>query len=509
KANDEYDAAKTAFEASKTALSEELSKIGIEYEGYSIPELLASCDKAIVEWRRQTADGQNAEESLAAAEKSLADRQKRYDAAEAIRDDWLANWSKTLNASWMGSFDPELSTTAVSENLRVLDDISAALREIRKLEDRIKAMKEDREAYQEEVQRLAAAVRIEYDKADPLQTADILRRELAQARRNRERVDEKRKEASAKSEELGELKADKDEIDERFNEFAAVFQAESFEELIDAMKRAEKRSSLLEALEKDSEILCGLLSLPDIEAVEDNLGPVADSADAVSELKAEQQLLASGAEAEDNNVRDLYAAWKSAERALATIGGDAAVARLEEQKHALHLEIVEKSEKFLRLSAGVKVVQHAIAQYRDTHRSSMMNQASKAFSLITRGGFLELKALADGDQELLVGIKRNGSSLVASKMSRGTRFQLYLALRIAGHAEFTKHRESLPFFADDILEPFDNPRSKKTFSLLNDLSNSGQVIYLTHHEHLCELAKEVCGDHVNIIKLPDPLDNAA
>lgn len=509
KAKEEYEAAETAFEASKTALTDELSKLGIEYEGCSVRELLALCDEAIAEWRRQAADKKSAEESLATAEKALVDRQKRFDAAEVTRNDWLAAWSKTLSASWMGSVDSELSTTAVTENLRVLDDIASALREIRELEDRIKAMKEDREAYQKEVQRLVTATRISPQDDDPLQAADMLRRELAQARRNKERVEEKRKQTDDKLKELGELKADEAEIEDRFSEFTAVFPAESFDELIAAMKRAEKRSSLLEALERDSEILCGLLSLPDIEAVEANLGPIADSADAVSELKAEQQLLASRVETEDNNVRELYAAWKTAERALAAIGGDAEVARLEEQKRALHLEIVEKAKTFLRLSAGVRVVQHAIAQYRDTHRSSMMDQASKAFSLITRGGFSELKALADGDQELLVGIKRSGSSLVASKMSRGTRFQLYLALRVAGHVEFTKHREPLPFFADDILEPFDNPRSKETFSLLNDLSSSGQVIYLTHHEHLCELAKEVCGDRVNIIELPDPLNDAA
>jgi uncharacterized protein YhaN len=409
----------------------------------------------------------------------------------------------------MGSVDPELSTTAVTENLRVLDDIALALREIGELEDRIEAMKEDRDAYHKEVQRLVVATRVESDGDDSLQAADMLRRELARVRRDKEWAEERRKQADGKLQELSELEADKAEIDDRFKEFTAVFPVENFDELISVMQRAEKRSSLLEASEKDAEILCGLLSLPDIEAVEAKLSPIADSADAVSEMKAEQQLLASSADIEDSNLQELYAAWKSAEKNLAAIGGDAEVARLEEQKRALHLEIVEKSEIFLRLSAGVRMVQHAISKYRDTHRSSMMDQASKAFSLITRGGFSELKALSDGDQEVLVGIKKSGSSLVASKMSRGTRFQLYLALRVAGHAEFTKHREPLPFFADDILEPFDNPRSKETFSLLNDLSNAGQVIYLTHHEHLCDLAKEVCGHRVNIIELPDPLKNAA
>ncbi|NNE41558.1 MAG: AAA family ATPase, partial [Marinicaulis sp.] len=209
KANEEYEAAETAFEATKTTLTEELSKLEIEHGGCSVSELLGLCDEAITEWRRQATDKKSAEESLAAADEALVDRQQRFDAAEADRNDWLAEWSKILNASWMGSVDPELSTTAVTENLRVLDDIASALREIRELEDRVEAMKEDRGAYREEVQRLVAATRIDSQDADPLQTADMLRRELAQARRNKERVEEKRKQAADKLKELGELEADK------------------------------------------------------------------------------------------------------------------------------------------------------------------------------------------------------------------------------------------------------------------------------------------------------------
>lgn len=88
-------------------------------------------------------------------------------------------------------------------------------------------------------------------------------------------------------------------------------------------------------------------------------------------------------------------------------------------------------------------------------------------------------------------------------MSKGTRFQLYLALRIAGYAEFAKQRETLPFFADDILEPFDNERSAETFQLFQEMSKQGQVVYLTHHAHLCDIARQVCGEGVSIHTLPN------
>jgi uncharacterized protein YhaN len=77
-------------------------------------------------------------------------------------------------------------------------------------------------------------------------------------------------------------------------------------------------------------------------------------------------------------------------------------------------------------------------------------------------------------------------------MSKGTRFQLYLALRVAGYHELAKTRASVPFIADDIMETFDDERAAAAFSLLGEMSCFGQVIYLTHHRHLCEIAQATC-----------------
>jgi len=50
-------------------------------------------------------------------------------------------------------------------------------------------------------------------------------------------------------------------------------------------------------------------------------------------------------------------------------------------------------------------------------------------------------------------------------MSKGTQFQLYLALRLADYEEFAAARPSVPFIADDITETFDELRSEEVFRL--------------------------------------------
>jgi uncharacterized protein YhaN len=92
---------------------------------------------------------------------------------------------------------------------------------------------------------------------------------------------------------------------------------------------------------------------------------------------------------------------------------------------------------------------------------------------------------------VLVALAADGGSKLAGDLSKGTRFQLYLALRAAGYREFAKLRPTVPFVADDIMETFDDLRSVETLRVLEDLSRLGQVIYLTHHNHLRTIAERV------------------
>jgi uncharacterized protein YhaN len=57
--------------------------------------------------------------------------------------------------------------------------------------------------------------------------------------------------------------------------------------------------------------------------------------------------------------------------------------------------------------------------------------------------------------------------------------------------QFAQFRPSVPFIADDIHGNVDHVRSEEVFRLFGEMARAGQVIYLTHHKHLCDTAKTV------------------
>jgi len=130
-------------------------------------------------------------------------------------------------------------------------------------------------------------------------------------------------------------------------------------------------------------------------------------------------------------------------------------------------------------------------------------RASAAFQLISRGAYSGLVAQSGKDRETVIALAAGGGSKAADELSKGPRFQLYLALRVAGYHEFAKARCAVPFVADDIMETFDDLRAAEAFRLFADMARSGQVIYLTHHQHLCEIAQRVCAT-VRVLRLDAP-----
>jgi len=197
-------------------------------------------------------------------------------------------------------------------------------------------------------------------------------------------------------------------------------------------------------------------------------------------------------DAEDARMRDVHSRHVQATDVVEAVGGDDAVARIEEQRRTILLEIEDQARRYLRLRSGIAAAEQALRSYRDRHRSAMMTRASDAFRVISRGAYTGLATQPDKETEILMGVSADGSTKIASDLSKGTRFQLYLALRIAGYYEFARARRVVPFVADDIMETFDDFRAEEAFRLFAGMAEVGQVIYLTHHRHLCDIARSVC-----------------
>jgi len=169
------------------------------------------------------------------------------------------------------------------------------------------------------------------------------------------------------------------------------------------------------------------------------------------------------------------------------------------RRQTIELEMESVVRDFLELRIGHLMADQAIRRYRDKHRSGMMEAAEAAFTELTTGAYRGLTTQIEGANETLVAIQSSdGAAKQAHALSKGTRFQLYLALRAAAYEQMAANGTVLPFFCDDVFETFDEDRTRAACGLMRRIGLTGQAVYLTHHRHVVEIAKDVCGDDVHI-----------
>lgn len=488
-------------------LASEMSAAGLQVpEPVSLVQLVAMARDEITQARKSAADANSAKSACEEAQRNLAERQRSGERIDERHAVWMQEWGAALDGTWLAETECRQSPAAMRDILLLLSNLATHLEKRNDLTHRIDAMRDDRLRFQQTVEALANACATPFSNEAALQIADELEIRLAEALRQQKWRAEKRAELRDEGEILHTGEERSRQIENRFGQMRALFPSDSVAELLGVLEKARKKMDLaaqIAEVERDLTETLGAGSLAEAETI---LVDVANDQTELDDLATQKAGTEQTLTDMDSHVSALFHDMKTAETALASVDGDAAVARIEEERRTLLLDIEEKTKTYLNLSIGTMMAENALRIYRDRHRNSMMNRAAEAFAGITAGAFSGLTTVPGKTSEILLGLRSDGSSIVASEMSKGTRFQLYLALRIAGYAEFADHRMAFPFFADDIMETFDDDRSAETFHLLSDMATRGQVIYLTHHRHLCEIAEAKSQGGVTLHELPGRIE---
>ena len=332
---------------------------------------------------------------------------------------------------------------------------------------------------------------------DPATIAIVLERRLAAARRAAET-------AATLRRKIDHARARRDEARDAFAPLARRLEelrercgADDVAALQGIVERVRERRALDERLAEIEADLADALATDDIDAALAERETL-DRDALEAELAGRRERL----EAERGELSESFLALKTGERELATLDDNAAVATLQaERANVLH-EIETRALDTLRLRLGRLALEAGLNRFRERHRSGMMEHARRAFVALTDGQFQDLRARPDErGRDRLVGVRTDGGVLDTVRMSTGTRLQLFLALRVAAWHEYADKRVPLPFVADDILESFDERRTAAAFRLMADMARRGQVIYLTHHRHLIDIAREA-GVGARVHELP-------
>ena len=424
---------------------------------------------------------------------ALAERKRMEDAAVQALARWQDGWTRALDGTaWAGAQpDP-------AEMRGILDELTDLRRhheKLTELDHRIATMTDNRDRFQAALRALALAARM-----DPSQPPATLWQDCTMRLATAEKIEDRRSSLTARlsraKEAQTQVAARANSHDARVAEITAHFGLSDWPAARHALDRAAERGDLDARRKELADDLCQALSTPSPEAALDRLeGLNADK------LEIEAEALHRDLTPLQSQQEAAHATLQQAQSALDQVGGDGSVARLESRRQTLLEQIADGAQQHLRRRLGLAALEDALRRYRDAHRSTMMTRASDAFSAITGGRYSGLSTVPDRQQEVLVALLADGRSAQADQLSEGTRAQLYLALRIAGYHEFVAQNGPVPFIADDIMESFDDARAAETFRLLGEMSRQGQVIYLTHHAHMRDLARDAC-PQVTLHELP-------
>ena len=409
----------------------------------------------------------------------------RDDAMKTARE-WDASWRELCDGCWIGEEQQVPDVGAVNGILQVLEKLATAVEARDGLVDRVQKMEKDRMSFEAAVFELCDRLKVEHS-GSPTELARIIAERVKVAERSQEQRHKLAKDLERKRESERALVVERDIFDARMNEMTTFFGCVNADEVEAHISLFSKRQALQSSIVELEQGLVEISRAKGIAEVEQQLA-LADR----EALEEQLEALTPALEDQDKTCRDLFHERATAQKAIDAIGGDSVVAEIEEQRRTLLVEIEERAGRYLELRAGVTAAEQALKLYRDRHRSGMMTKASEAFRTISRGAYTGVAAQPSRDGEVLIAISAHGGSKSADELSKGARFQLYLALRVAGYFEFVANRPPIPFIADDIMETFDDFRAEEAFRLFAQMAEHGQVIYLTHHRHLTEIAQKVC-----------------
>jgi uncharacterized protein YhaN len=470
-------------EAARERLTAALGAAGVFYEADASFETLLAMAQAAID--RETAL-RSLRDAVNDRQRDLMSRVSVAEKAAAADQAWSASWAKACSDCWLGAGGPAPSLETVREILAVVADLGPALETQAGLADRIAKMEKDQADFAAEVTAIASALNLPSASAIlDLARAIVDRAHEANASRAKRDLKQQTLETVHDAQRL--LAETLAIHAKRKAEMTAYFGVGSLPEVAAKLQCIARKTELSQQAHSAACEILDALRSPTMGEAERAI----DTANRAA-LEAEFEELKARFDDQDKRSRELFSEQSKAADCVDAVGGDDAVARIEGQRRTTLLEIEEKAVRYLKDRAGAAAAEQALRAYRDRHRSSMMARASEAFRTISRGAYTGLGTQLDRDTQSLIAFSAAGGSKIAAELSKGARFQLYLALRVAGYHEFARWRRPVPFIADDIMETFDDFRAEEAFRLFAEMATVGQVIYLTHHRHLCEIALQIC-----------------
>ena len=394
---------------------------------------------------------------------------------------WKALFVKGLGEAGLA---PSEDPVAVKSVLETLGDLNTLKVRIQEKSDQIEKMRQDHEEFSRDVARISEFLEIRQN--SPLGTASLLGKALRTSRE-----DGIRRSALEKSLDVEkENKARFEETIQKNKSLLATLCRQAKCQSVSDLPLIETRSKVKqETINALGELERHILSDGSGLSMEELFEECRDVSD--DEIRSQLEDLKFKKGKNDKRLEQAVEELSTEKNALDARLSERQAGEMVQEAEFLKSKLGEEVEDYVALTFQEAILRRSIEIYRDRNQGPILMKAGDYFSALTEGTYRGIKADIDdkGDPILLAEHAERGS-LEIPVLSDGTLDALYLALRLAAIVKHNASFEPVPFIADDLLINFDNPRAKATLKVLSDLSETGQVLFFTHHAHMKDLAQE-------------------
>jgi uncharacterized protein YhaN len=442
------------------------------------------------------------EQDLAHAQAALSAAEVRAEDAQRALQSWRAEWKAVVAPLGL---DENARPEEAGVLLNGLNDLATQREILDDREKRVLGIQRDIDAFDAKVRAQTERFAPDLSPRAPQDAPEAARRLLERY----DRATELAKQRSGIEAELTRLTRELSELEARHAEHAAA---------LDELCRAAgvPDADALLALEQRVERATALTT--EIEQLDARLAEVSEGED-IAALVEEARRSDRGAVAArlseldeaittaDEESRGLERDVRELELGLRAYGGrDGADAA--QDMSARISELAELSSIWARRRLATAVLERVVEQYRDRHQGPVLTRASELFSRLTLGEYSRLQAGLE-DTRLECVDAASGKSKEIEHLSRGTRFQLFLALKLASLEQYLKTAPPLPLVLDDVLVEWDGPRARVALEVLAELSARVQILLFTHLERDVVAAESLADPRICVHQLAPRARSAA
>ena len=448
-------------------------------EGFdAVQHFVIQRDEVFGRLKRQEQDVAAAEAEHASAAHALAETQTR--------------WSDWLQAR---SLRPNFTPDALLEFQARAETAHASRTEARRMRQRVSAIEVDIDQFRDRVQPLAQAHGVALDSSDPRQlasAADTLIGMLGEAQRH---FAERQQAARLQAQQRQRLQQMEQRLQSFEQQLAALMSAGGVDDAEEFRRRSGQHKLRLELeAQRDERVRrLVLLSGPDerLKAFREALS-VSDR----DRLGREAEILVERVEAVDVRREELRDERSRNNNDLDRLTSEEDSSALRIKRNGLVERLREHANEWSRLTIAGEILEKTQRKFENERQPSVIGHAREFFSGVTGQRYERLYAPV-GEQTITV-TAAGGADKQPSELSRGTREQLYLALRFGLIREFGEHAERLPVVVDEALVNFDPERARLAAGSFVELSKTNQVLVFTCHHTVADMFVDAGAQVVDI-----------